>query len=377
MYDPPPAHLPRRASRLVPAERSKGLAIALLSVLVITPDAMFIRWAKMLGASIWQIIFWKYLAASAIGISSGVCLLGGLGPALEGTLAAPGHVLFASLLQMLSQIGFNIAFLKTSPARAMLFISLNPLWTGLLGRVCLGEVLPTRTLVALLFGAVSSLIVFIPALVCAAAGEASDAGSIAGDLIAVATGMVLATYVTFMRYTLHWRAEASIDLSAGLGNALCCAAMLLVLISTESGLTHNLGTTFVAVITVDAICISSFYVGFTVAPRYLVGAQLALILLLQTLMTPLWVFLKFGDVPSSWTLGGGALLLLTLAAHELVSLCGRRADTESDDFEWPSPSVSESGNGTVAARGEEAGAASLNGDKDGAGFEYRHFGDAS
>ena len=52
-----------------------------------------------------------------------------------------------------------------------------------------------------------------------------------------------------------------------------------------------------------------------------VSVQVALLLLLEVLLGPLWVWLRFGDVPTPWTVAGGALLLAVLAAHECA---GRR-----------------------------------------------------
>ena len=55
----------------------------------------------------------------------------------------------------------------------------------------------------------------------------------------------------------------------------------------------------------------------------------------EVLLAPLWVFLRFGDLPSEWTVAGGIMLLATLVAHECVGL--RRAmeatmvDTEEEE----------------------------------------------
>ena len=43
-------------------------------------------------------------------------------------------------------------------------------------------------------------------------------------------------------------------------------------------------------------------------------------MMLETLLGPFWVFLRFGDVPSSWTLAGGAVLLTALFAHEVAAI---------------------------------------------------------
>ena len=49
------------------------------------------------------------------------------------------------------------------------------------------------------------------------------------------------------------------------------------------------------------------------------GSECALIGLLENILAPLWVFARFGDVPSAWTVAGGALLLATLVGHEVAA----------------------------------------------------------
>ena len=49
------------------------------------------------------------------------------------------------------------------------------------------------------------------------------------------------------------------------------------------------------------------------------GSECALIGLLENILAPLWVFARFGDVPSAWTVAGGAILLATLIGHEVAA----------------------------------------------------------
>ena len=55
------------------------------------------------------------------------------------------------------------------------------------------------------------------------------------------------------------------------------------------------------------------------APKHVSGSECALIGLLENILAPLWVFARFGDVPSAWTVAGGALLLATLIGHEVAA----------------------------------------------------------
>ena len=97
---------------------------------------------------------------------------------------------------------------------------------------------------------------------------------------------------------------------------------------------------FFALALCDALSVASFYTAMLVAPRYITGGEVALIMLLEDVLGPLWVFARFGEVPSPWVLAGGALLLGTLAWHEWAASVARgRAqqtqelleDAEADD----------------------------------------------
>ena len=68
----------------------------------------------------------------------------------------------------------------------------------------------------------------------------------------------------------------------------------------------------------NACCTTSAYLAMVFAPQYVTSAEVGLVLLLEAVFAPVWVFLAFGDVPSMWTFIGGGLLLATLAGHELA-----------------------------------------------------------
>ena len=55
-------------------------------------------------------------------------------------------------------------------------------------------------------------------------------------------------------------------------------------------------------------------------PRYISSPEVGLIVLLETVLGPLWVWLVIHETPSQWTLVGGALVVLTLIVHSLLSL---------------------------------------------------------
>ena len=58
----------------------------------------------------------------------------------------------------------------------------------------------------------------------------------------------------------------------------------------------------------------------TLGPRYLPAPEVSLILLVETILGPIWVWMVLGEVPLVTTLFAGALIVGTLFVHTLMSL---------------------------------------------------------
>ena len=61
-------------------------------------------------------------------------------------------------------------------------------------------------------------------------------------------------------------------------------------------------------------------------PRYIPAPEVALLLLLQTVLGALWVWIAVGETPHGATLVGGLLLIAVLAMHSVATL--RALNTE-------------------------------------------------
>ena len=58
----------------------------------------------------------------------------------------------------------------------------------------------------------------------------------------------------------------------------------------------------------------------TTGPRYLPAPEVSLILLLETVVGPFWVWLALGELPSDRAFLGGAIVIAALAGHAIASL---------------------------------------------------------
>ncbi len=65
----------------------------------------------------------------------------------------------------------------------------------------------------------------------------------------------------------------------------------------------------------------------TLGPRYLPAPEISLILLIETIFGPIWVWLALEEVPHSSTFIAGLLIVATLVVHTLLSLRAQHRQT--------------------------------------------------
>ena len=329
------------------SSRTRGIAIALAGVVSVSPDAMLLRWMRSLGASSPDVAVAKY-----IGIIACMLIIGhrrGLSAARQSVL----HFLASAFTQLLYQLTFTFCLLLTDAAKALLLISLAPLWAALLGMVALGETLPRRTLIAMGACMCGVGLVFMPRLLSVEGRDSGDSGdggdgaaaaaansaqtpvvydSLLGDLLAIATGMAQGLSLTVSRHAALHSPGADLTLATALSSLVAAVvAVELPCYDVSESERASVETTFWActppvwrtpgflgLALCDALAVAAFYTSMLIAPRYITGGEVALVMLLEVVLGPLWVHVRFGDVPSSWTVAGGVVLLTSLAVHESV-----------------------------------------------------------
>jgi len=68
------------------------------------------------------------------------------------------------------------------------------------------------------------------------------------------------------------------------------------------------------------VCIALPFVCMTLAPRYITAAEVNLFFLLETILGPLWVWLVIKEQPSTETIIGGIVIIITIATHAILRL---------------------------------------------------------
>lgn len=279
-----------------------GMALALAGVLTLSPDALLIRlvdadratlvfWRSLLqGTTLWVVLALYYRAH----LSAVVVSMGRIGAAAALVFAASA-ILFVSSITL------------TSAANTLLILATAPLFAALISRVVLGERVPARTWAAIVAALAGIAIILSGSL---------GGGTLTGDLLGLGTAIGLATQLSIARHARAVNlvpALAAGTLLAALASGLTWAAPL----SVSAGDALWLALLGLLVLPVA-------FGLLTLAPRYIPSPEVSLIMQLEAILGPLWVWLGVGEVPPIATFVGGGIVLVTLVTHSTLGIRAHR-----------------------------------------------------
>jgi len=214
----------------------------------------------------------------------------------------------AALLFALDNVMFIYSITHTSVANTLLMISLSPLFAGLLTRIALRQQVPRRTWLAIAGAAVATLVIMYGSLV---AGD--FLGTLAGLIAAIAIGGTLVV----LRSKPSLNMVPAVALGAGLAG--------LVGLPAANPASADLRDWVLLVILGLVIGPVAFGLIAT-GPRFIPAAEVALLLLLQTVLGAYWVWIAVGEIPGTATVAGGLMLLVVLTLHSVATLKSLEGD---------------------------------------------------
>lgn len=286
----------------VPSERSnylRGLGLTFIGVLLMTPDALLIRLIDVDG---WSLLIWR---GGLMAVAMLVFLLvqfkgrfwrGFLGFGVGGALA--------SLALCFGNIGFVTAITEVKAALVMIVFASMPLFGALIGWIGYGERVPLRTWVAMPFALIGLMI---------SAQATLEDGNVFALTAAFCGTLMLATFLTILRH------ERTVNNFA----ATACGAMLAALVACAFGDPGAIAASpekLGYAVLLSLIILPAAMAFFSTGPKYISSAEVGLVLLLETVLGPVWVWLVIAEMPALTTLIGGAVVLATLIAHSVAAL---------------------------------------------------------
>lgn len=278
------------------SDHVKGLLIAFLGVVVLSPDTLLIRLADMDQ--------WAMLVYRGLLMAVGMALISRLfdpTPLVRqyrriGTVGVLVALCFAT-----STIAFVNAVVYTTVAHTLIIVATAPMFAALFGRILLGERLRLHTFAAIVCVMLGMVLV---------AGQPDAGAHWLGNLCAMISAVSIAVTFVLNRKNRDINMIPAISFS---GVVYACAAAPFAAWSVLDGFTLTMVALMGLVVTLAFALI-------TTAPRYIPAAEVSLVLPLETVGGIGLAALFLEEYPGPLTLVGAAVILLTLTIHSWLVL---------------------------------------------------------
>jgi len=284
-----------------------GKAVATMIVVTLMWSIAGVVTRYLDAARSFEVTFWR----SAFTVLALAILL----PAIRGraalvhSLREGGKTLWLSgICWCVMFTAFMVAITLTSVANVLITMASAPLMTALISRVFLGHRLAARTWAAIVVAGIGI------AWMYAREFSAADPQHLIGTLIALAVPIAAAVNWVVIQHT---RSHADVDLLPAvlIGAALSALATLPFSLPFAAS-AHDLGLlALLGVVQLAIPCLMS-----VAAARHLSAPEASLLALLEVIFGVAWAWLGAGETPAVHVLGGGAMVLIALAANEAVAL---------------------------------------------------------
>lgn len=274
-----------------------GLALATFGALVLTPDAMFLRLSGMAGPQMlgWRGLFMGtallliWLVVSRRRRADLACLSSGAG------IAIVGCQLFNSTFFALGIGG--------APVAIVLFgVATTPIFAALFARMLLGERTARATWVT-----IAAVSVGIGIAVMGGDNVMAPTGDV---IFGAAAGLGVAAMLALNFVVLRAHPYLPIPLLIGLG-ALCAG----VAGTTVTGLAHMPEGNVWAIAITGCIILPASFLSLSFASRHTAASNVSLLLLLETVLGPVWVWLVVGEAMTPSMLLGGGIVVGSIALY--------------------------------------------------------------
>ncbi|WP_038036507.1 DMT family transporter [Thermopetrobacter sp. TC1] len=280
-------------------DHKKGLLIATIGGILFTLDIPLLRLANPDGS----IDHWTLIFARGIFLFTAIFLWWYFfrwrthrEPFLNGW---PGIAVAGT--NTLANILFIAAIGKTTAANLVFILALNPIFAAVLAWLVLKEDIPVWTWLAVILSFIGVGIIVWDGL---------ETGTWVGDIMALIVAMCTAVALTIIRKT-----------GRNVVTSLATGSLVSALIALTLAPTLYMPASSWSWVMLNGLIVMPVASGLiAISPRYIPSAEVAMFFLLDTVLTPIWIWLLFGEVPTPRAMVGGAIVIATLFAHSLWRL---------------------------------------------------------
>ena len=276
----------------------KGIFLALVGVLFITPDSLSIRLAGANGVNSWELMFYR-------GLIPFVCLLIlllfvykknfikvflaiGYAGILNATLVAAGNITFVTSLE------------NTNVANTLIMISLAPFMAAIFSSIFLKEYPNLRTWITMLLCFCFVIYIFY---------DSYESDKLLGDVLGLATAVIIGASSVVIRYGKLTNFLPSLMLGKFF-------TMIFTIFFIHSLALENSDILLILVMGIFFVFLPISLI--TLAPRYIAAHEVELFFVLETALGPIWVWYFISERPSDKTIFGGLAIILIIFIYTIL-----------------------------------------------------------
>jgi len=291
---------------------SLGFVLALLGPCCWSLGGFFVRSTD--GIDGWQIIFYR---SWVVLLLTGGAMAMRYGRDVVGIFRHAGfNAAIAGVALGLAGLTFIMAIFYTTVAQAIFMVGIAPFTAALLGWWVLGERVRGATWIAMVIALLGLGVMLWN----------STGGGVTGAVLALYSAFCFSIYSVLLRWGQHTDMTASIVWN-GLFLILFAGVVLFVPNPLRDGISGIEALAvgwwnFLVIVAMGVIQLSLGLVLFTRASKTVPAAELALLSLAEPMMSPLWVWLAYGEVPATSTLVGGGVILIALVYRIVATATG-------------------------------------------------------
>ncbi len=278
-------------------DQQKGLLLAFVAVVFITPDSLFIRLSNI---DTWGLVFYRGIIPF---ISVFFVMLIFYKLNFFKILFNSGyHGLIYVVTFTITNITFVVSIQNTNVANTLVMIATAPMLSAILGALFLKEPPDKKTWVSIMITFLAVIYIF---------SDSFKLGNFFGDILGFITAVGLAVGAVTIR-----AAKTKNLVPAAVIGKLFVASFALFFIESFVLVDSDL----IIVPLMCILCVAIPFVLVTIAPRFIPAAEVNLFFLLETIIGPIWVWFIIKEQPTIETLQGGMVIIITIAIHSFLKL---------------------------------------------------------
>ncbi len=206
-------------------------------------------------------------------------------------------------------IGFIAANKLTTAANAIVLQYTSPIWVAILSYFILKEKIHYYDVMSILFIIVGMALVFI---------DDVGGGSLQGNIIAIISGIFLAIVTISLRFQ---KDESPVETTL-LGHLLTAFIGLFFLSGVHFTLADLIG-----ILLLGTFQLGISYILYSEAIKYVNAIEASVLMFIEPILNPVWVYLAFGEKPGSLALIGCVIVLLTILFRSILASRNNRQET--------------------------------------------------